>query len=63
VVGKLPTEYIFSASGKVVDVVDAFEEPTTGDRARREQRVRLIRWFGQEHTVQPETGEVRGVEY
>jgi hypothetical protein len=29
-VGKFPTDYIFCASGEVVDMVEAFEEPTTG---------------------------------
>jgi hypothetical protein len=60
VVGKFPTDYIFRASGEVVDLVEAFEEPTTGYRASREQRVRLRRWFGYENAVLPKTGEVRG---
>jgi hypothetical protein len=33
VVGKFPTDYIFSASGEVIDLVEPFEEPTTGYRA------------------------------
>jgi hypothetical protein len=30
VVGKFPTDYIFGTSGEVVDLIEAFEEPTTG---------------------------------
>jgi hypothetical protein len=43
VVGKFPTDYIFSTSGDLIDLVEAFEEPTTGYRASREYRVRLSR--------------------
>jgi hypothetical protein len=32
-VGKFPAYYIFSTSDEVVDLVEAFEEPTTGNRA------------------------------
>jgi hypothetical protein len=53
VVGKFPTDYIFSASGEVVDMVEAFEEARRGNRAGKEKRVRVHRRFGKEHAVKP----------
>jgi IS5 family transposase len=56
----LGADYIYDACGEIVELVKAFEQPTTGNRAGREHRIRGVSRFREEDTVYPEASEVRG---
>jgi hypothetical protein len=60
VVDKFSADYIFDACGKVVELVNAFEEPAAGSRACRMHRVRGVTRFLEEDPVCPEASEVGG---
>jgi hypothetical protein len=57
-VDELAADYIFNASGEVVDPDEAVEQPTTGYRAGREHQFRRVIRVREEDTMHPEAGEV-----
>jgi hypothetical protein len=57
-VDEFTADYIFNASGEVVDMVEAFEQPTTGYRAGRDHRFRGVSRVREEDTMHSKAGEV-----
>jgi hypothetical protein len=53
-------DYIFYPGGKVVELVNAFEQPSAGNRARRGHRGRGVSRFREEDPVYLEASEVGG---
>ena len=60
-VAELAADYIFNASGEVVELVEAFEQLATGYRAGRGHRFRAVGRVREEDSGHPETGELGGV--
>ena len=60
VVDEFSADYIFDAGGKVVELVNGFEQPTSGNRAGRDHRGRGVSRFREEDPVYLEAGEVGG---
>ena len=60
VVDEFSADYIFDAFGKVVELVNAFEQQAASDRAGRGHRGRGVGRFREEDPVYPEASEVGG---
>jgi hypothetical protein len=59
-VDEFAADYIFKAGGEVVELVEAFEQPTAGYRAGRGHRFRGVGRVREEDSVHPETGKLGG---
>jgi hypothetical protein len=60
VVGKVPTYRVLCAEREVGDPVDVFEKPASGNRAGRGHCIGGLGRVREDHTMEPEAGDVWG---